>query len=364
MSKKLILVVDDNPANLKVLGNILKKHDLSPAFAHSGSKALTSIDKKIPDLILLDIMMPDMDGFEVCKRLKQDETTKDIPIIFLTAKVETDDVVTGLELGAVDYVTKPFNSRELMSRVNTHLALKTAKEELQHAIATKDKFFSIIAHDLTNIFNASISSSELLINNDIPLDEDEKIEFLELIHKNLQGGYILLQNLLEWSRAQTGRLQISPTDLDLKFMVDRNVNLLDNNAKAKNIQVISDIKTRWAVADQHTIDTVIRNLLSNAIKFTPENGQIEISAQETENDIELSIQDNGVGIKSEDIDKLFRIDVSYTTPGTAKEKGTGLGLILCKEFVEKNGGKIGIETEEGKGSRFYFSLPSQIESSR
>jgi two-component system, sensor histidine kinase and response regulator len=357
MNKKLVLVVDDNPENLKVLGNILKEHDLSPAFAQNGSKALTSVNKKIPDLILLDIMMPDMDGFEVCKRLKQDEKTKEIPIIFLTAKVETDDVVKGLEFGAIDYVTKPFNSRELMVRVNTHLELKTAKEELQQAIATKDKFFSIIAHDLANLFNASISSSELLVNNTVPLDEKEKIEFLELIHENLEKGYILLQNLLEWARSQTGRLQITPTDLDLQFMVERNMALLDNNAKAKHIQLISDINAKWAVGDQHTIDTVIRNLLSNAIKFTPQNGKIEISTQQKARQIELSIQDNGVGITPENLDKLFRIDVSCTTRGTAKEKGTGLGLILCKEFVEKNDGTIGVETEAGKGSRFYFRLP-------
>jgi len=358
MKKKVILVVDDNPENLKVLGNILKENGCSPAFANSGKKALHSVQKKPPDLILLDIMMPDMDGFEVCQQLKQDAMTQEIPVIFLTAKTEIEDVIAGLELGAVDYVTKPFNRKELMTRVNTHLDLKNAKEELKQAIATKDKFFSIIAHDLSNILNASISSSELLLNNKFPLEENDKKEFLELIHQNLQRGYILLRNLLDWARSQTGHLQMVPNNLNLQFMIDRNIAILNNNAQAKNIQVTSSIQTIWAFADERTIDTVIRNLLSNALKFTPENGKVEISAQEEKNSIEISISDTGVGIKPENIEKLFQIDVSYTTRGTAKEPGTGLGLILCKEFVEKNGGSIGVESEENKGSRFYIRLPS------
>jgi len=345
MNKKVVLIVDDNPDNLKVLGNILKEQGCSPAFANNGAKALHSVQKKQPDLILLDIMMPEMDGFEVCKRLKQDAATQEIPVIFLTAKTESEDIIAGLELGAVDYVTKPFNLKELMTRVNTHLELKSAKEELQQAIATKDKFFSIIAHDLNNIFNASLNFSEILIGNNVSLGENDKQEFLELIHQNLQKGYVLLQNLLDWARSQTGRLQLVPNNLDLKFIVARNIAFMNNNAQAKNIQIVSSLNNVWAFADKHTIDTVIRNLLANAIKFTPQNGKIEIFATEKENSIELSISDTGVGIKPEDIDKLFRLDVSYTTRGTAKEQGTGLGLVLCKEFVEKNGGTIGIESE-------------------
>ncbi len=357
--KKLILVVDDNPENLKILGNILKLNGLSPAFAQNGMKALNSVKKKLPDLILLDVMMPEMDGFEVCRQLKQDSGTKEVPVIFLTAKTEKEDVIQGLELGAVDYVTKPFNSKELMTRVNTHLELKAAKEELKQAVATKDKFFSIIAHDLANIFNTSLGSSNLLTSNE-QLDNEERTEFLLLIHKSLEKGYSLLRNLLEWSRSQTGRIQVTPTTLNLKNLADQNLALLENNAKTKNITLFSSVENISVVADENMLYTIIRNLLSNAIKFTPKGGKIEISATIVEDGlVEISISDTGVGIKPENLDKLFRIDVSLSTRGTAQEEGTGLGLILCKEFVEKNGGTIGVKSELGKGSRFYFCLPSQ-----
>jgi two-component system sensor histidine kinase/response regulator len=356
---KLILIVDDNPENLKVLGSILKLNGLSPAFAKNGMKALSSVKNRRPDLILLDIMMPEMDGFEVCRQLKQDSVSQEIPIIFLTAKTEKQDVIQGLELGAVDYVTKPFNSKELMTRVNTHLELKAAKEKLRQAVATKDKFFSIIAHDLANIFNTSLGSSSLLTGVQEQLDDEERKEFLLLIHHSLEKGYNLLKNLLEWSRSQTGRIQVTLATLQLKNMVDQNISLLKNNAKAKNITLFSSVDNLSVVADEKMLDTVIRNLLSNAIKFTPKGGKVDISATKVqENVVEISISDTGVGIEPENLDNLFRIDVSVSTRGTAKEEGTGLGLILCKEFVEKNGGTIGVESEPKKGSRFYVRLPS------
>lgn len=359
--KKLILVVDDNVANLKVLGSILKENGLSPAIAQSGANALKSIKRKLPDLILLDIMMPDMDGFEVCKRLKQDVDTQDIPVIFLTAKTEQEDIIQGLEVGAVDYVTKPFNPKELMTRVNTHLELKAAKEGLKEALATKDKFFSIISHDLINLFNGLLGLSFILTDQKMKLAPAEKEDYLQSILKSSTQGYDLLKNLLEWSRSQTGRLQLTPIRLNLSKIVDLNIVFLNENAKNKQITLFSSIDQDTLVfVDENMFDTVIRNLLANAIKFTPENGQVEISAKQTqENQIEISISDTGVGIKAENMDKLFRSDISYSTFGTHKEKGTGLGLMLCKEFVEKNGGRIGVESEEGKGSRFYLLLPSQ-----
>ena len=358
--KKLILVVDDNAENLKVLGSILKLNGLSPAFAQNGIKALHSVKKKLPELILLDVMMPEMDGFEVCRQLKQDSRAREVPVIFLTAKTEKEDVIQGLELGAVDYVTKPFNSKELMTRVNTHLELKSAKEELKQALATKDKFFSIIAHDLANIFNTSLGSSNLLTGADEQFDGEERKEFLLLIHKSLEKGYGLLKNLLEWSRSQTGRIQVIAATLQLKNIVDQNIALLENNAKAKNITLFSSVEKTFVLADENILHTIIRNLLSNAIKFTPKGGKIEISATTVEEGlVEISISDTGVGIKPENLDKLFRIDVSLSTRGTEREEGTGLGLILCKEFVEKSGGTIGAESEPEKGSRFYFRIPSQ-----
>ena len=168
--QSLVLIVDDNPQNLKVLGNTLRENQVSPILVKNGADALRLLKRKKPDLILLDIMMPEMDGFEVCKHLKQNAATKDIPIIFLTAQAERESIIKGLEMGGVDYVSKPFNTRELMARINTHLELKAArdtislqKEALKQANAAKDKFFSIISHDLGNLFNVLIGFGSVLL---------------------------------------------------------------------------------------------------------------------------------------------------------------------------------------------------------
>lgn len=369
MKKQLtILIVDDNPENLSVLGNILGKNGHNLIFAQNGVVALNVAKKRKPTLILLDIMMPNMDGFEVCRQLKQNVTLAEIPVIFLTAKTEKEDVITGLKLGAVDYVTKPFNQEELLARVNTHLELQTAKEELRaafiakkEALATKDKLFSIISHDLSNLFNGLLGISSLLAEKDeVTLSDAEKEEYSQDVLRLASRGYNLLKNLLEWSRSQTGRMQVKPIAINLSNLIQQNIQLLEENAKAKNINLYAhlDEDALSVFADLNMFDTVIRNLLSNAVKFTPPSGEIQIFSKKVANNlIEISVSDTGIGIKAEDIDKLFRIDVTHTTPGTAKEVGNGLGLILCQEFTEKCGGTLGVESEEGKGSRFYIRLP-------
>lgn len=363
--KSLVLIVDDNPQNLQVLGNILKENGYSPAVAQSGINAINFIKRKQPDLILLDIMMPEMDGFEVCQALQQDPRTQAVPIIFLTARTEKEDVVKGLALGAVDYVTKPFNAKELITRVNTHLELKATKEaleqkveELKQANATKDKFFSIIAHDLAGYFNTLLSLSEFLGDKAVTVNENKREEYIESIYQSSMRGYNLLRNLLDWAKTQTGTMHFSPMKLNLKHLIQGNIDLLYNSAQMKYIEISEEVsETLFVFADKNMLDTVIRNLLSNAIKFTHEQGHIQfLSKTLPESFIEITVMDNGTGIKSENLDKLFQID--HTTPGTRQEKGTGLGLTLCKEFIEKNGGKIAVESQEGQGSCFSLILPA------
>jgi signal transduction histidine kinase len=364
--KPLILIVDDNLDNLKLLGTLLKENGYRPALAQNGIKALEFIQKKLPDIILLDIMMPDIDGFEVCRRLKHNPLTQEIPIIFLTAKTETLAVVEGLKLGAVDYITKPFNYNELITRIHTHLELKTTKEklkqtifELKQANATKDKFFSIIAHDLGNLFSSLLSFSLILTEEKEKLEPAQTAKFVQHIFQASKKGYNLLKNLLEWARSQTGKIDIIIVKLPLKSIIYRNIALLAAPAEAKQIQIVSNLGDLSVLSDKNMLNTIIRNLLANAIKFTPEHGTITIFAEQQDNWVEISIADTGVGIKPQDIEKLFRLDINHITIGTHQEKGTGLGLILCKEFVEQIGGSIGVESEEGKGSRFYIRLPIQ-----
>jgi len=360
-NKKVVLVVDDHPQNLKVLGTILNENGYFPLFAQSGVKALSAIKKKLPDLILLDILMQEMDGFEMCKRLKQDTTLAEIPVIFLSAKTEKEDVIAGLELGAVDYVTKPFNHKELMTRVNTHLELKTVKAELSQKVEELKQANTKLDQKVEELKQANATKDKsLLADNDTQLSDEKRKKLSQHILQASGSGYHLLENLLEWSISQTGRIQVTPATLDLKEIIDHNIELVGENAGAKHISICSSIDDITSVvADGNMLDTVIRNLLTNAVKFTPTNGKVEISAKTEAHEVEISISDTGVGIKPEDWDKLFRVDVSFTTRGTAQEKGSGLGLILCQEFVEKNGGTIGVESQEGKGSRFYIRLPSQ-----
>jgi len=358
--KQTVLIVDDNRENLGVLGDIVASNGYIPGFASNGIAALAAIKKKHPDLVLLDVMMPGMDGFEVCRKLKQDATLANIPIIFLTAKTEKDDVIAGLELGAVDYVIKPFNKKELLSRVNTHLELQATKEELREALATKDKLFTILAHDLGNLFNGLLGFSSILAGkNARAISNAQKDEYSQHILKMANKGYNLLKNILIWSKSQTGSLKVRPTPINLQSLVRRNIELQEEKAKAKNIKFFSHVDENVSVfADLNMLDTVIRNLVSNAVKFTLPGGEIKIYSKKVDNLIEISIADNGVGIKAKDIEKLFRIDMVHTTTGTAEEQGNGLGLILCKEFVEKNGGSLSVKSEVGKGTTFSVRMAS------
>jgi len=378
--KILILIVDDNRKNLKLLGQVLRDEGHNITLAQDGEKALIAANAKKPDLILLDIMMPGMNGFKVCKRLKKEDETKDIPIIFLTAKNDKKDVVDGLKLGAVDYITKPFDTDELLSRINTHLELKLARDTiasqkadlervntaLREANAAKDKFFYIIAHDLGDLFNGLLSFCDILTNKNAQLNEEEKEGFLEIIQKSSQQGFTLLRNLFEWSSVQTGEIDFKPEALNLKALIDANIEMrrFREEAESKGIALLSDISDSMFVqADANMVDTIIKNLVSNAIKFTSENGKVTISARKRDDFIRIAITDTGIGIAPEDLEKLFHIDINHKAIGSSIEKGAGLGLILCKELVEKNGGQIWLESKEWKGTTAYVTLPVPQEES-
>ncbi|UCH92696.1 MAG: hybrid sensor histidine kinase/response regulator [Candidatus Aminicenantes bacterium] len=358
--KPLIFIVEDVPRNLQVLFHILKKGEYRIAAASNGCQALDMIPAAQPDLVLLDIMMPEMDGFEVCRQLKKNPVTADIPIIFLTAKADITDVVKGFEIGAVDYVTKPFNPAELLARVKIHLELKFARETLKDLITARDKFFSIIAHDLRNPLQNLIFSSDLLRNSYDSFDEAERKEYIQRFNNSANQISSLLETLLDWSRVQRGTMELHREKINIAALAADIIDLLKENAIKKNITVSSQIQANtYAFADKNMIGTVIRNLVSNAVKFSNPGGEVKITAKtsSTGNFIEITVSDNGVGIKEEDIAGLFRIDVHKKTRGTANEKGTGLGLLLCKEFVEKNNGSIKVVSTPGKGSDFTFNLP-------
>ena len=284
------------------------------------------------------------------KQLQEERRTR----YFLFALIGLTAVVAGL-------IFSLYRNKQ-----KTNLVLQAANEkimqqnaQLQQLNATKDKFFSIISHDLKGPLNSLTSFSGLLINYFDSLSKEEIQTLAKDLDKSLKNLFALLENLLEWSRSQTGAIEFKPAAFDLSELVQENIDLLSAQAAAKTIKLeYEDPAPTPVMAHKNSVTTVIRNLISNSIKFTPTGGTITVSVKKSSDEALVSIADTGVGMSKEVIDKIFRIDAKHSTKGTADEKGTGLGLVLCKDFVEKNNGSIGVHSEEGKGSTFYFTLPS------
>jgi len=354
-----ILIVDDIPANLKVLGDILKGEGYKVRPVPSGALALQVAEKERPDLILLDIMMPDMDGYEVCRRLKENKFLHDIPVIFISALSETNDVVKALKYGGVDYITKPFRAEEISARVKTHIKLRRQSIELHELNVTKDRFFSIIAHDLRGPMGGFMGLTDLLTEELSNMSMAEIQEFLGSMRDSATNLFKLLENLLQWARVQQGGIILSRERVLFHPIVIESLEMIQESAKKKGITIICDISEELEVfADSNLIQAIIRNLVSNAIKFSARGGTVSISAKITEDEnVEISVKDMGIGMNPFMVENLFRIDIKNGRPGTEGEQSTGLGLLLCKEFIEKHGGHIKVESEVGKGSVFTFNIP-------
>lgn len=249
-------------------------------------------------------------------------------------------------------------SMDITKRKQNEEELDIKNKELSKVNTEKDKFFSVLAHDLKSPFNSIIGFSELLVERAGEGDCKGIAKFADIIQQSSQRAMDLLMNLMEWSQSQTGRMEFNPEYFELVSVINEHMLFFKDIAGQKSISTSSKLPPNAAVfADKAMINTVLRNLISNAIKFTYPGGNINISMEEKPDEIKVSVSDNGVGISTDSMKKLFRIDENFTTNGTQNEKGTGLGLILCKEFIEKHGGRIWAESEVGKGSRFYFSLP-------
>lgn len=373
LEKSTLLVVDDTPENLDVLIAYLTDYGFTILVAQSGEEAIGLVEQFRPDIILLDVMMPNgIDGFETCKHLKNMEVTKDIPIIFMTALSDTLDKIKGFDIGGVDYITKPLHHEEVFARVKTHLTIRKLQqkvqaqnvrlekqnEQLKELNASKDKFFSIVAHDLRNPLQVLLGYSELILINIDNYNKKEFRKFVEIIQKSTKNIHTLLENLLMWSRIQKGMMEHNPQQSNIRDILEENVNFLSPNAEQKQITLTNSIEGQGTVyADKNMINVVVRNLISNALKFTDAGGTVRVSAVENEKFVKVSVFDTGIGISKGNLKELFRIDVTHNNIGTAGEKGSGLGLILCKELVEKNNGIIGVESEVGKGSTFTFTIP-------
>ena len=364
-----LLVVDDVQTNVLLLKALLSKEGYGILVANNGQEALEVIRNENPDLILLDVMMPGMDGFEVAERLKSEEYRCEIPIIFLTALDDTQSIVNGFKLGAGDFISKPFRKEELMVRIKHQLSLVAARriieeknEELRKTIAGRDKMYSMIAHDL----RSPMASMKMLLNTIMMSVEKDKIDpdifdMLEMSNKTSEEVFSLLDNLLKWTKSQLGKLTVIPQKLDISGLADGVVEVTNSVAEVKHIKLIrTDHESFFVYVDIEMIKSILRNLISNAVKFSNPDSEIKVGIKAEDGKVIVSVTDSGKGIKKEDQHKLLKDSTHFTTYGTNSEEGSGLGLLLCRDFARKNGGELWFESEENLGSVFSFSLPQLI----
>lgn len=363
-----ILIVDDVDANVLLLKLLISKAGYKTMTAFNGRDALDAVEKQKPDLILLDIMMPIMDGHEVAKKLKERPEYADIPIIFLSALNSTEDIVQGFRFGAADFVSKPFNKDELLTRINHQISLIEAKriitrqtEELRKTILGRDKLYSVIAHDLRAPIASIRMVMEVLIS-EVKRESigDDMFELLNMANRLTDDSFSLLDNLLKWTKSQTGRLNtVFQDNVDLMNMITGVVEVQRGVASLKNVRLnLLGSTNRAARIDIDMAKTSLRNLISNAIKFSYENSEIDVGIEEKEDRVLIYVQDHGTGISEDNQEKLFKPDSHFTSFGTDNEEGSGLGLLLCNEFVMRNGGTLKFTSKEGAGSTFTFDIPT------
>jgi signal transduction histidine kinase len=379
-NKGLILIVDDLPENVMVVEKTLQREGYRTEIATTGQEAIERFSKIKPDLILLDILMPKIDGFEVCRNIKAMPASKNVPIIFLTALSEPKYIVQGFEAGSVDFITKPFNLTELLARVQTHIELKKSHEENEQYIAklrkanqdlnavknqltemnsNKDKFFSIIAHDLRNPFLGFYKLIDLIHKEFDNIEREELRTMISDISKSSEKLNKLLENLLTWSRIQLGKVSVRREQVNLKQMVELSANMFIETAKSKNISIKNEVdEVTEAFADIQILNTVLRNIISNAIKFTNVLGEIIIYTSSQNGNVLLTIEDNGIGISSDELTKLFLIETQVIKTGTAGEFGTGLSLILSKDLLDQMGASIAVKSQVDIGTKFIIRLPA------
>jgi len=384
--KGLILIVDDTPANLDVLSETLSAVGYDVAIATTGERSLKQVQRRSPDLILLDITMPDMDGFEVCKKLKANPATRNIPVIFITALTDTENKIKGFELGAVDYITKPFQELEVLARVKTHLQLRRLTQNLEQEVAlkvfsleqakqaaeaankAKSLFLANMTHELRTPLNAVLGITEGLQDRVFGNINEEQMKALQTIESSGSHLLELINDILDVTKIESGQLELNCTPTAVAPLCQCSLAFIKQFAEKKHIQLKTKLPQNLPelLIDERRIRQVLINLLNNAVKFTPECGSVSLeveasplnqNATDSQNFLRIAVIDNGIGIAPENLNKLFKPFVQIDSSLNRQYQGTGLGLSLVKRIVDYHSGQVGVTSEVGVGSCFTVDLP-------
>lgn len=353
--ERSILLVDDNPTNLNLLSRMLTREEYKVRAVTNGPRALESVEASPPDLILLDINMPDMDGYEVCERLKADDKTRQIPIIFISALNDTQDKIKAFTAGGVDYVTKPFQIREVLARVQTHMALKETTDELEMRIQELDSFAHTVAHDLKGPLNIVMGYTGLLEDECKALPDDTMAQdCLASVMDTAKKMNTIIEELM--LLAGLRKVEAKIVELDMADIVDEVKGRL-KSMLAEYEGTIS-VPDSWPVALGYGpwVEEVWINYMSNALKYGGRPPKVELGATEQEDgSIRFWVRDNGPGLSEEQRNRLF---VPFERLEQVRVEGHGLGLSIVRRILEKLNGQVGVESTLGVGSEFYFTLPA------
>jgi two-component system sensor histidine kinase/response regulator len=357
-----VLIVDDTPDNLRLLTGILEGLDYEVRPATSGAQALQAAEHAPPDLVLLDVTMPEMNGYEVCRRFKANPQLKDIPVIFLTALSDIADKVKAFEVGGVDYITKPFHLEEVQARVRTHLALRSANVQLASSYAKlqqleqmREDLVHMVVHDMRSPLTVLAGRLEFL------KEECEKLgpEAVADLHAAMHGAQVVARmanDLLDVSRLEEGKLGLAVAEHDLGVLADEVRAALRGFERGRPVELEIEEPT-IAACDSSLVRRVLENLVSNAIKHTPKGSVIRISVGLRDQRARVAVSDGGPGVPPEARTKIFEKFGMMAARNHARYHSAGVGLAFCKLAVEAHGGRIGVEPRQPHGSTFWFELP-------
>lgn len=356
-----ILIVDDDPLVVKTLERLLFKRNYLFLSIGSGEEALERIAEIKPDMVLLDVFMKGITGFDVCSHLNKIGFVKKVPVIFLTGNADAREIIKGFQSGAVDYILKPFNAEELMARIHTHLELKRMREEIHLMNLIKTRFFSIMTHDIKDSLTGVKGVSGFLhdeLKIEAPnLDEVRKLSTI-LLQDSL-NLYQFVDNLIKWDKIESDPATQTITEFSISDEVDRIVAGFDKWSSEKHITVNNKIPGDiYLKTNRLAFHDILKELISNAIKYTISGDNVSIKGTRNTSGVVITISDNGVGMEKDVIEHVFRLDTPHPkTIGTANERGIGLGLIICNSWVKKLDGNIKIVSERHKGTIVTLQLP-------